>query len=254
MIETKKTLRILAGVFLLVIALFSLGSMLITYFGGHQAGRVNFFLAYWSVLLSFVLAVLVAVFVFTRCFVGAGVAECVFALYALYSVIAGFITVLSPQLSSYLPKGYLVMSLAASLLSLGLNVLLVIGFFKHNRSAKPLFIVAGILACAASLVGVAQTVALPLMEGFNMPTATILATAAGGLLSGGISLLPWLFLAIYFGAQQPNSAETTPPAWSYDAPQQWSEPAPQQWSDPAPQQNNPTPQQQNNNGGWKPYP
>ena len=248
MIETKKSLRIAAGIILLVLAVYGLGSNIAAYFMGHLQGRVSFFTTYWNVLLTAALVVLTAVFILTRNYVGAGVVSCVRTALLLYSFIISVVSLASARMSS-VPKLYLVLTMLSSLLSLAGVALLIPGFFKHNRSAKPFFLIAGCLILASSLISGIQPTVLPILDGFG-PTAERVGFFVGGiigaLLAVSVSLLPWIFLAIFFGAQQLNSAETTAPAWSYDAPQQWS--------DPAPQQSRPTPQQQNYSGGWKPYP
>ena len=58
MIETKKSLRIAAGIILLVLAVYGLGSNIAVYFMGHLQGRVSFFIMYWNVLLTAALVVL----------------------------------------------------------------------------------------------------------------------------------------------------------------------------------------------------
>ena len=246
MTETRKKLRILAAVFLLISATLSFGSIVLTFFSGGLSGRISFFQAYWPSLLTFVLNITIAIFIFTRCYVGAGIAECVFAAVALISLISNIISFRR----GYLPAAYNVMSVLCSLLAIGGDVLLLIAFFKRNRSSKPLFILGGILLCLSAVLSAAQSALLPVMDGFGASAASVIGVLIGGLLAGALCLLPWLFLGLYFGARKTDTQ-----GWSAPAPQQWADPAPQQWADPALQQEaDPEPAPQNSSGPWKPYP
>ena len=93
-----------------------------------------------------------------------------------------------------------------NLLTVAVAVLFMIGFLKHNRSSKGLFILGAILQFVASLL----SSVLPLITisaGYANATM-ILSTLGGGLFLGSFAFLGWLFLGLYFGAQTDGAAQT----------------------------------------------
>ncbi len=101
---------------------------------------------------------------------------------------------------------YYIGSAALNLLTVAVAVLFMIGFLKHNRSSKKLFILGAILQFVASLL----SSVLPLITvnaGYANATM-ILSTLGGGLFLGSFPFLGWLFLGLYFGAQTDGAAQT----------------------------------------------
>ncbi|MBR0208667.1 MAG: hypothetical protein IJQ43_07215 [Oscillospiraceae bacterium] len=200
--ERKKSLRILAGIFLLIGLVLGLASILISFFINSRYGSFGFFRVYGLTLVRDLILLAIIVFIFRRLYLGAGIGEGVLALWSFLSVVSAVISLVKGMDGSY--RVYSIGSMALSLISAGVGVMFMIGFFKHGRASKGLFILGAILELVTSLVGGI----LPMIT-FNAGysrLATILTTLGSSLLLGSFSFLAWLFLGLYFGAQREDEA------------------------------------------------
>lgn len=203
-IERKKSLRILAGIFLLIELVLELAVSAFSYLTTRGASSPGFFQLYWLTLLLDLIQLVIVIFIFRRVYLGAGIAEGVLALKALLNV-ASVLLSLGRGAEKDL-TAYYIGSAALNLLTVAVAVLFMIGFLKHNRSSKKLFILGAILQFVASLL----SSVLPLITvnaGYANATM-ILSTLGGGLFLGSFPFLGWLFLGLYFGAQTDGAAQT----------------------------------------------
>ncbi len=203
-IERKKSLRILAGIFLLIELVLELAVSAFSYLTTGRASSPGFFQLYWLTLLLDLIQLVIVIFIFRRVYLGAGIAEGVLALKALLNV-ASVLLSLGRGAEKDL-TAYYIGSAALNLLTVAVAVLFMIGFLKHNRSSKKLFILGAILQFVASLL----SSVLPLITvnaGYANATM-ILSTLGGGLFLGSFPFLGWLFLGMYFGAQTDGAAQT----------------------------------------------
>ncbi len=203
-IERKKSLRILAGIFLLIGLVLGLAVSAFSYLTTRGASSLGFFQLYWLMLLLDLIQLVIVIFIFRRVYLGAGIAEGVLALRALLNVASALLSLVrgpGRDMSSYY-----IGSAALNLLTVAVAVLFMIGFLKHNRSSKGLFILGAILQFVASLL----SSVLPYVTvnaGYANATM-ILSTLGGGLFLGSFTFLGWLFLGLYFGAQTDGAAQT----------------------------------------------
>lgn len=218
--ENKRSFRVLAGVFLLISIFLGLASVIFSFVVARPA--VSFFQLYWSTLLSDLIVVLVAVFILSRKFVGAAIAECVAGALALLQLVSFVITMSNINYGS---GAYIAFTLFSRLLGIGMLVLLILGFFKHDRSSKLLFLLAAILGLVNSLLSVASSY---FIGGYSSSMlSAMLLSLVSTLFFGSVGFLAWLFLSLYFGAQGTQvPAEAYEPVPRYDEPQPAAEPQP----------------------------
>ena len=203
-IERKKSLRILAGIFLLIALVLGLAMIAFSYLTTGRASSLGFFQLYWLTLLLDLIQLVIVIFIFRRVYLGAGIAEGVLALRALLNV-ASVLLSLGRGAEKDL-TAYYIGSAALNLLTVAVGVLFMIGFLKHNRSSKGLFILGAILHLVSSLVS-AILPSITISAGYA-DAPVILGTLGGGLFLGSFPFLGWLFLGLYFGAQTDGAAQT----------------------------------------------
>ena len=203
-IERKKSLRILAGIFLLIELVLGQAGNAFSYLTTRGASSPGFFQLYWLTLLLDLIQLVIVIFIFRRVYLGAGIAEGVLALKALFGV-ASMLLSLGRGAEKDL-TAYYIGSAALNLLTVAVAVLFMIGFLKHNRSSKGLFILGAILQLVSSLVS-SILPSITIMGGYAN-ASTILGMLGGGLFLGSFTFLGWLFLGLYFGAQTDGAAQT----------------------------------------------
>ena len=203
--ERKKSLRILAGVFLLIGLVLSLSSTVFTYFfASRGVTTLSFFRLYWPTLLQDLILAAIVILIFCRVFIGAGIVEGVLVLWRLFGFVSTLLSLVrgpGRDMSSYY-----IGSALLNLIQVGVGVLFMIGFLKHNRSSKGLFILGAILQLVSSLVS-SILPSITIMGGYAN-ASTILGMLGGGLFLGSFTFLGWLFLGLYFGAQTDGAAQT----------------------------------------------
>lgn len=197
--ETKKGLRIVAGILLLVLAVFSLAASV---YGTVSVVKTDptMLKYYWNGLASGLLGLVVAILILTRKFTGAGVVECLILVVSLTQQI--LVNILPTVQNADGSASILMTTLLVTLLNLVPMILYIIALFLHNRASKPILIIGAILALALSIES--QAVMLvnylqhysfaQLMNNVGMSMGLSLATAT-------VSFVAWILLAAYFGAQ-----------------------------------------------------
>lgn len=203
--ETKKGLRITAGILLLLLACLTLASSVYSVLSivRTDPAMIRY---YWQPAVSGILSLIVAILILCRKFVGAGIVRC---LMLAVSVAAYAVSIL-PRLGGTPDIQSITAALPDLLLQLANGIpaiLLIIGLFVHGRASGPLITVGAILAL---LLSVAQNVRTVVSFSQNYDLTEILDTFG---LSVGISLLialvtfvAWILLAAYFGAQNKKAA------------------------------------------------
>ena len=201
--ERKKNLRILAGVFLLIGLVLSLSSTVFAYFfASRGVTTLSFFQLYWLTLLLDLIQLVIVIFIFRRVYLGAGIVEGILALWGLIGFVSTLLSLVrgpGRDMSSYY-----IGSAALNLLTVAVAVLFMIGFLKHNRSSKGLFILGAILQLVSSPVSNILP-AITINAGYAN-ASTILGMLGVGLFGGSFPFLGWLFLGLYFGAQREDEA------------------------------------------------
>ena len=203
--ERKKSLRILAGVFLLIGLVLSLSSTVFTYFfASRGVTTLSFFRLYWPTLLQDLILAAIVILIFCRVFIGAGIVEGVLVLWRLFGFVSTLLSLVrgpGRDMSSYY-----IGSAFLNLIQVGVGVLFMIGFLKHNRSSKGLFILGAILQLVSSPVS-SILPAITISAGYAN-ASTILGMLGVWLFLGSFTFLGWLFLGLYFGAQTDGAAQT----------------------------------------------
>ena len=203
-IERKKSLRILAGIFLLIELVLGQAGNAFSYLTTRGASSPGFFQLYWLTLLLDLIQLVIVIFIFRRVYLGAGIAEGVLVLWGLFGFVSTLLSLVrgpGRDMSSYY-----IGSAFLNLIQVGVGVLFMIGFLKHNRSSKGLFILGAILQLVSSLVS-SILPSITISAGYADATM-ILSTLGGGLFLGSFPFLGWLFLGLYFGAQTDGAAQT----------------------------------------------
>ena len=205
--ERKKSLRILAGVFLLIGLVLSLSSTVFTYFfASRGVTTLSFFRLYWPTLLQDLILAAIVILIFCRVFIGAGIVEGVLVLWRLFGFVSTLLSLVrgpGRDMSSYY-----IGSALLNLIQVGVGVLFMIGFLKHNRSSKGLFILGAILQLVSSLVS-SILPSITIMGGYAN-ASTILGMLGSMLFLDSFAFLGWLFLGLYFGAQTDGAAQPEP--------------------------------------------
>ena len=205
--ERKKSLRILAGVFLLIGLVLSLSSTVFTYFfASRGVTTLSFFRLYWPTLLQDLILAAIVILIFCRVFIGAGIVEGVLVLWRLFGFVSTLLSLVrgpGRDMSSYY-----IGSALLNLIQVGVGVLFMIGFFMHNRSSKKLFIIGAILQLVSSLVS-AILPSITVNAGYAN-ASTILGMLGSMLFLDSFAFLGWLFLGLYFGAQTDGAAQPEP--------------------------------------------
>lgn len=203
--ERKKSLRILAGVFLLIGMVLSLSSTVFTYFfASRGVTTLSFFRLNWTTLLLDLILLAIVILIFCRVFIGAGIGEGVLVLWGLFGFVSTLLSLVrgpGRDMSSYY-----IGSAFLNLIQAGVAVLFMIGFLKHNRSSKGLFILGAILQLVSNLVG---NILPSITINAGYADATMILISLGSMLFlGSFAFLGWLFLGLYFGAQTDGAAQT----------------------------------------------
>ncbi len=204
--ENKSSLRLAAGILLLISCLLNIGSLLTTLISpAVRYSLGQFFALYWQSLLSFLLVLLVGVFVLARQFTGAGIAECGLALLWLLNLIGRIRNF--HNFPGYYPTAYIIMLLLAAFLSLAVGAAAALGFFLKGKRSKPLFFCAAGVGFLNSVLGyvrdyvVLQNALNAFYQGGGTPVWSRLLVLLFTLFGAAFPFLAWLFLGIYFGDQ-----------------------------------------------------
>ena len=208
--ESKKGLRIAAGILLLTVACYSASMTTIAYVSMLRHGA-TLPVTYWVPILTFVLGVLTAVFILTRRFPAAAAMRCALLAVSAATLLVSFVQTtngVSFSLDALRQGGAsLPASVAMRCASITAAILLIIGLFLHNRKAMPLLIIAAVLSLLASC-GQAGATLLVYSESFGFERAlsmvgiSVIQTIAPAFLA----LPAWILLGVYFGAQQTDAA------------------------------------------------
>ncbi len=190
MIESKKGLRIAAGVLLLVFGVILPMATVISRLPELELTIPQFFSTFWLSIITWVLDLLVAIFILTRKFTGAAIVLCVSLGFSLLGVISQ-ITVIS-NASKY--GTYLALQMISTLvLGIPALILQIIALFMHRRASGTLLII-------AAVIGFVQAVASPIITTM-LPGAELSAKTMVSCLPSILYALGWLFLGIYFRGQ-----------------------------------------------------
>lgn len=206
MTEKKKGLRIAAGIIMLVMTVLSITVQIATFYLNGMHREVNFFAIYWSSIIVWIVSIATAVFIICRMFKGAGIARCVGGLLTLYSVVANIIGIFTANNISrqYIPVSCYVVMLFSNLCALAATVLLIIGYFRHDRRSKKLFTIAAILCIVTDVIlsPTATTISAASLSSSSNQTLTMALTYFGtAILFNAPGILALFLLAAYFGAQ-----------------------------------------------------
>ena len=207
--ETKKGLRIISGILLLILACFSVlsvASLLIAMKGHMETIRMSLL----QTAIIALLGILTAVFILARKFTVTAVIRCLLLGFSAVTTVlpliskmkgASFDSLLSNLSTDFLSGTvWLVGTVAA--------ILLIVGLFLHNRKAKPLLIVAAVLSTAAS-IGQAGTIVLHTIgssgsaDALNVSALSV--SVALTIVPALLGMLAWILLGVYFGAQQQDA-------------------------------------------------
>ncbi|MBQ1504942.1 MAG: hypothetical protein IIZ49_06040 [Oscillospiraceae bacterium] len=200
MTESKKRLRITAGILLLVLAVLSLAMSAYSLWLVYSAsGYMSQYLRQSCLsVASGALSIVVAILILSRKFTAAGIVKCfvlglaiLVNLLNLLSLITNATAAIGPLLSGF-----------TEFAGWAAAIFMIIGLFMHSRKSKPLCIVGAILALAASLGQ--QTFSIiryvtradfsKLISGLSFSAAISLTTAC-------VAAAAWILLGVYFGAQ-----------------------------------------------------
>ena len=203
--ENKKGLRITAGVLLLVIAVFSLAASAYSLVTVYSASGYmsEYYRQAWQPVASGALGIVAAILILAKKFTGAGIVRClilaVSAAVHLLSIVPRFSGMPDLQsLTSAVPQ------LALWIADIVPAILLIVALFLHNRTSKPLLIVGAILALVLSIGQLAQTYAPIVKQVVSSHDIYGIGLSVGLTLSTAIvTMVAWLLLAAYFGAQKP---------------------------------------------------
>lgn len=204
MTETKKGLRITAGILLLITACISLAATCSSILSLIKADQTSALLQLWHSGATALLGVIAAILILARKFIGAGIMKCLILVISLVRIgitLAGALNGIS--FSGEIFAGVLTtyaLQLAGSVFA----VLLIIGLFLHNRKSKGFLIAGAILSLSTTLISQVQTmIQYVKMSG----EAKTMAVSLG--INGTIAVLTfvgWILLAVYFGAQKKAAA------------------------------------------------
>ena len=206
--ETKKGLRIAAGILLLIPACFSILSAVTSFVSMRENLDVVAFSLCWSAVTA-VLGILIAVFVLARKFTVSAVLECLllvvpFVMSVVYTARQGG-GFSFDALRRYWTS--LSLSSAIQLADTGAAILLIIGLFLHNRKAKPLLIIGAVLSLLASLGQLGYTLTNYIGNAGNAGMYRAMGITVGvTVVPALITFTAWILLAVYFGAQKKAAA------------------------------------------------
>ena len=205
--ESKKGLRIVAGILLLLVACYSAFSTLTAFATILQHGATvsgNFVISVFTQVLS----VLTAIFILTRKFTAAAVMRCVILAASAVMLGVSFARTSNGFSLDALRQGgaSIPLSVAMRCASFTASILIIIGLFLHNRKAMPLLIVAAVLLVAAA-IGQAGATLLNYIELYGADRALdIVGTSMIQTIAPALLALPaWILLGVYFGAQNKNA-------------------------------------------------
>ncbi len=201
MTETKKGLRITAGILLLVLACITLMLSVISVlnFIRTDPGMMRYF---WQTIATAVLGVIAAILILVRKFTGAGVVQC---LILAASIAAQIISILPA--AQYGMRSTLTLTSTLSLLfRIGgyvSAILLIVALFLHNRTSKPLLLISAILSFGLSVAQQVQSLTYYAKQyDIEELLHTVGMTTGMSLTMDLIALVAWILLAAYFGAQR----------------------------------------------------
>ena len=203
MAERTRSLRIAAGVLILIAVVSYLGFSLaeaVRAVGNHFRSIVSSFVSSTTEwMICGAALTLTAIFAFAKKFIGSGVAMCVAAGYWLYMIVRQLL---------FGASVFGIMNLAFSFLLLASSVLAAVGFFRRRKSSRTLFVIAAVLtllAVAAAMIFMLGFAA----DIFGLPRDMFLDSVKLGVISYIPDYLPtiiaWILLAAYFGAQQESA-------------------------------------------------
>lgn len=206
MSETKKGLRIAAGILLLIPACLSVFSAVTTFVSMRENLDVIAFSLCWSAVNA-VLETLIAVFVLARKFTVSAVLECLLLLAAPFVMSLVYAALQGGGFSLDLIRQYwaawLSLNGAIQFVGTAASILIIVGLFLHSRKTKPLLIIGAVLLLLASLAQLGATLMNYVGNTWDAYAYRAMATVAVATAVPALFMFTaWILLAVWFGAQK----------------------------------------------------